>query len=156
MVSVGVSALGCTELIFIEPGVKINVEYYRDVLCRQHLLPAIRSVSGEFFTFQQDNAPAHRARETVEMLKRETPHIISPLQWPPNSPDLDPVDYEIWGRLQERVYRSRIRDVNHLTERLVQEWCNLDHNIICAAVNQWRTRLRACVRADGGHFEHHL
>ena len=90
------------------------------------------------------------------MLNRETPDFISPLQWPPNSPDLNPVDYEIWGQLQERVYRSRIRDVNHLMEQLVQERCNLDHNIICAAVNQWRTRLRACVRADGGHFEHQL
>ena len=69
--------------------------------------------------------------------------------------DLNPVDYEIWGRLQERVYRSRIRDVNHLMERLIEEWCDLHHNIICVAVNQWRTRLRACVRADGGHFEHH-
>ena len=156
MVSVGVSALGCTKLIYIEPGVKINGAYYRDVLCRQHLLPATRTVSGEFFTFQQDNAPAHRARETVEMLSHETLDFISPLQWPPNSPDLNPVNYEIWGRLQERVYRSRICDVNHLMERLIKEWCDLDHNIICAAVNQWRTRLRASVRADGGHFEHQL
>ena len=64
---------------------------------------------------------SHCARETVEMLSRETPDFISPLQWPPNSPDLNPVDYEIWGRLQERVYRSRIRDVNHLKERLIEE-----------------------------------
>jgi len=35
-------------------------------------------------------------------------------------------------------------------ERLIEEWCDLDHNIICAAVNQWRTRLRACMRADRG------
>jgi len=49
-----------------------------------------------------------------------------------------------------------MRDVNHLMVRLIEEWCNLDHNIICAAVNHWRTRLRACVRADGGHFEHLL
>jgi len=88
---------------------------------------AIRSVSGEFFIFQQDNAPAHHARETVEMLSRETPDFISPLQWLPNSPDLNPVDYEIWGRLQERAYRSRIRDVNHLKERLIEEWCDLHH-----------------------------
>ena len=83
MVSVGVSTMGCTELIFIEPGVKINGDYYRNVLCRQHLLPAIRSISGEFFTFQQDGAPAHRARETVEMLSRETPdfnHLCNGLQ----------------------------------------------------------------------------
>jgi len=61
-------------------------------------------LTGEFFTFQQDNAPAHRARETVEMLSRETSDFISPLQWPPNSPDLNPVDYEICrGQMQERV-----------------------------------------------------
>jgi len=41
-------------------------------------------------------------------------------------------------------------------ERLIEEWlCDLDH-IICAAVNQWRTRLQACVRADGGCFKHQL
>ena len=37
-------------------------------------------------------------------------------------------------------------------ERLIEDWCDLYH-IICVAVNQWRTRLRACVRADGVHFE---
>jgi len=45
MESVAVSLLGTTELIFIEPGVKINGAYYRGVLLGQHLLPAIRSVA---------------------------------------------------------------------------------------------------------------
>jgi len=40
----------------------------------------------------------HRAREkTIEMLGRGTPDFISPLQWPPNSPNLKPVEYAIWG-----------------------------------------------------------
>jgi len=39
MVSVAVSLLETTELVFIEPGVKINGAYYRDVLLGQHLLP---------------------------------------------------------------------------------------------------------------------
>jgi len=56
MVSVAVSLLGTTELMFIEPGVKISGASYRDVLLGQHLLPAIRSVGGDFFTY---NAPAH-------------------------------------------------------------------------------------------------
>ena len=56
-------------------------------LLRQQLLPAIRSVSGDFFTFQQDSAPAHRARETVALLSAETPDFISPQDWPPNRPD---------------------------------------------------------------------
>jgi len=36
--SKSVSILGTTELMFIEPGVKINGAYYRDVLLGQHLL----------------------------------------------------------------------------------------------------------------------
>ena len=75
MVSVAVSILGTTELMYIEPGVKINDAYYRDVLLGQHLLPAIRSVAGDFFTC---NAPAHRAGDTVEFLSRNTPDFISP------------------------------------------------------------------------------
>jgi hypothetical protein len=97
-VAVAVSELGSTDLIFIETGMKINGAYYRDVLLSEHLLPAIKELSAnDFFIFQQDSAPAHRARETVELLKRETPDFISPLQWPPNSPDLNPVDYKIWS-----------------------------------------------------------
>jgi hypothetical protein len=156
MVSVGVSALGSTQLIFIEPGVKINGVYYRDVLLLEHLLPAIKKASGEYFTFQQDSPPAHRAHETVALLKRETPDFITPLLWPPSSPDLNPVDYKVWSVLQERVYQTRIRDVSHLKERLVEKWDKFDQSIVDRAVKQWRLRLKACVRADGGHFEHQL
>ena len=62
MVSVGVSKLGFTDLIFVDPGVKVrpNGSYYRDVLLSQKLLPMMREVSGEFFIFRQDSAPAHR------------------------------------------------------------------------------------------------
>ena len=134
MVSRTVSILGTTELMFIEPGVKINGAYYRDVLVGQHLLPAIRSVAGDFFTFLQDNAPTHRAGDTMEFLSRNTPDFISPLLWPPNSPDLNPVDHEVWGVFQQRVYRSRIRDVDHLKQRLIEEWRCFDQNIIDRAV----------------------
>jgi len=34
----------------------------------------------------------------------ETPDFITPALWPANSPDLNPVDYQIWAKLQERVY----------------------------------------------------
>ena len=78
MVSVGVSKLGFTDLISVGPGVKVNGSYYRDVLLSQKLLPVMREVSGEFFIFQQDSAPAHRARDTVSFLEQTTPAFISP------------------------------------------------------------------------------
>ena len=62
-----------------------------------------------------------------------TPAFIPPTLWPPNSPDLNPVDYKIWGVLQERVYKTRIRDVEHLKKRLVEEWASFD---------QWRKSIK--------------
>jgi len=90
----------------------------------QKLLPAIHSIAGDMFVFQQDNAPAHRARDTVELLRRKTPQLISPDMWPANTPDLNPVDCRIWGMLQERVYRVPIHDTDELRKRLVATWLN--------------------------------
>lgn len=156
MVTVAVSVLGCSSIHFLEPGVKINGEYYRNSVLREMLLPEIRHMSGEFYVFQQDSAPAHRAKATVEMLSKETPCFIPPDLWPPNSPDLNPVDYSVWGILQERVYRTRIADIDELKQRLQVEWANLDQSIVTRAIQQWRRRLSACVKAGGGHFEHRL
>jgi len=35
-----------TELIFVNPGVKVNGQYYCDVLLSQQMLPAIKRVAG--------------------------------------------------------------------------------------------------------------
>ena len=43
MVSVGVLKLGVTDLIFFDPGAKVNGAYYRDVLQSQQLLPMMRT-----------------------------------------------------------------------------------------------------------------
>jgi len=48
------------ELIFVEPGAKVNGAYYRDQLLAKHMLPVIRRIAGDQFIFQQDSAPAHR------------------------------------------------------------------------------------------------
>src|SRR5206468_11660079 len=100
--------LGAPICFFVEPGVKVNGAYYRDVLLMQKMLPAIRRMSGEFFCFQQDSPPAQRARDTIELLRQETPDFIGPDLWPANSPALNPVDYRIWGLIQERVYTRRL------------------------------------------------
>ena len=83
-----------SELIFVDPGAKIDEQYYRDVLL-QKLLPEIRRVSGNMFTFQYNAQAANRARDTIELLRHSTPDFIAPDTWPPNSSDLNPVDYAI-------------------------------------------------------------
>jgi len=155
MVSVGVSALGTTSIHFIEPGAKVNSQYYREDLLMQKLLPDIRQLS-DFYVFQQDSAPAHRARETIELLTMETPEFVPPIRFgQPNSRDLTPVDYKVLSVLQ-KVYKKRIKDIDELRARILTAWDEMDQRIIDATIRQWRTRLRTCIKAKGGHFEHTL
>jgi len=89
----------------------------------------------------------------VDLLLTETPALILPTLWPPNSPDLNPADYKVWSVLQEQVYKVKVNNVDELRQCIQTVWDELDQRIID---KQWRTRLRACVEAKGGHFEHKL
>ena len=82
--------------------------------------------------------------------------FITSALWPPNSPDLNAIDYTVWSVLQERVYRIKISDVDKLKRCIISEWAALSHTVIGSAVKERRQRLRACVHAGGGHFEHTL
>ena len=64
--------------VFVKPGTKSDDDYYRDEHCLMELLLAIRSIAVEVNIFQQDNAPAHRARQTAELLRHETLEFTAP------------------------------------------------------------------------------
>jgi len=52
--------------------------------------------------------------------------------------------------------QSRIHNVEQLKKTLIEEWHHFPQGIIDSAIKQWRVRLRACVRENGGHFENKL
>ena len=53
--------------------------------------------------FPTGQCHAHQAGDFVEFLSRNTPDFISLLLWLSNSPDLNPVDYEMWGAPATRL-----------------------------------------------------
>jgi len=60
----------------------------------------IQILTTKYFSFQYSvtycsQALTNRARETVHLLTHETPDFITPALWPANSPNLNPVDYQI-------------------------------------------------------------
>ena len=59
-----------------------------------------------------------------QVLEKKTPEFIPSHLWPPNSPDLNPVDHSMWELLQEKVYKIGITDLNKLKQRLRTEWAN--------------------------------
>jgi len=152
MVPIAVSKMGVTGLIFVDLGAKVNGQYYRDVLLSQQMLPAIKSVCRRrhvHLTIGQCPWDYSAAATRDTRLHRSW-------LWPLNSPDLNQVDYKIWGVMQQRVYEGRINNVDELKQRLTDVWSGLHQNIVDTAVSEWRKRLWARVRAQGRHFEHLL
>jgi len=88
---------------------------------------------------QQDGAPSHTSRNTLTYLRRENVTFIEPHMWPPNSPDLNPVDCAAWGALQQMVYqRRRFKTINQLKQAIVTEWGKLLERFIDGAIGQWQ------------------
>ena len=97
----------------------------------------------DHFVFQQDGAPFHRAKSTTELLQHTVPNFIDTSVWSPNSPDLNPVNYAVWGALQQSVYCIPISNLDDLKDRVRTCWESLDQQIINKSIDKWRDRLKA-------------
>jgi len=71
-------------------------------------MPDIRASTSVYcrqykWTLQQDSEPSHTEKNTINYLIRENVSFIKPQMWSPNSLDLNPVDYAVWGALQQQT-----------------------------------------------------
>src|SRR5271157_2636163 len=109
------------------------------------------------YVFQQDGAPAH-SLGSQEWIGQCCPNFIKKDEWPPNSPDLNPLDYHVWGAMLEKykAYTPKPTNMAELKTVLEAIWEDLPQDALDQAVLAFRKRLQACIRAEGGHFEHLL
>ena len=87
MVWGAISSTDRSPLVFIN-GNLTAARYINEVI-RPHLLPFLARYGNP--TFQQDNAPAHRARLTDNFLNQNGVTVMRP--WPAVSPDLNPIEH---------------------------------------------------------------
>jgi transposase len=157
MVSAGVCYSGKGRLHFVDERAKVNALYYTGQLLPK-LTEDCRTLMGNDFTFQQDGAPAHSARQAQDWLQHNCPNFIRKDEWPPNSPDLNPLDFCVWGMMLDKYEKHTPRPTKLCELKIVLQtiWNELPQNALQKAVLSFRKRLRACIRSDGGHFEHLL
>uniref|UniRef100_A0A914DR40 Tc1-like transposase DDE domain-containing protein n=1 Tax=Acrobeloides nanus TaxID=290746 RepID=A0A914DR40_9BILA len=147
--------------MFVDQKTKIDRHVYMDML-NDHLFPWTETVFGEDpWTFQQDGAPAHKAYEVQDFLREKCPDVIAvdphwrnPTgEWPPNSPDLNPMDYAIWSILMEKACAKPHPNVESLKRALKKAWNEITLEMLIKIVDDFPKRLKKCVDANGGHFE---
>ena len=140
-------------LYFIKEGLKVNAEVYKRIL-RTHVLPWLKAAypDGKYI-FQQDGARPHTANTTREWLRNNFSSFMDKDLWPPNSPDLNPLDYGIWGLMETRACATPHSSVADLKVSVQREWDNLSSEYIAKTCASFRPRLEAVIEAGGNYIE---
>ena len=147
--------------IWFETGFRLGSDRYIKEL-KEVLIPWMRRVSHAHgasaaspasFVFQQDGAPAHRARKTVQFLNDSKIPFWTPDMWPPNSPDLNPLDYGIWSMVAQGAVDRRPPSVAALKKRVNAFWRRMDPSKIRAVTRAFRARLERCIDKKGSFFD---
>jgi hypothetical protein len=74
--------------------------------------------------------------------------------WPPQSPDLNPLDYHVWGYLKAMVYAHKLNTREYLIQRIFSAARSINNvTALRKFTSSVVTRDRKCIQADGGHFE---
>ncbi|GFU11626.1 transposable element Tc3 transposase [Trichonephila clavipes] len=103
--------------------------------------------------FQQDGAPCHTARATIDLLKDTFgDRLISrfgPVNWPPRSCDLTPLDYFLWGYVKSLVYTDK-----PLTLEIQHSpcYCRYTPQMLEKVLENWTSRLDYIRASRGSHM----
>jgi len=106
------------------------------------------------------------SRRHNEQNGEHCPDFIDKDSWPPNSPDLNPLEPRLrrmgigelcwsinFGELNSKLQNV---DLSELKVALQAIWNDLSDETIRRSVMSFHKRLTTCVKAQGGHFEHSI
>ncbi|GFU21311.1 DUF4817 domain-containing protein [Trichonephila clavipes] len=103
--------------------------------------------------FQQDGATCHTARATIDFLKDTFgDRLISrfgPVNWPPRSCDLTPLDYFLWGHVKSLVYADKPQTRDHLEDNIRRVIADIRSQMLEKIIENWTSRLDY-IRASRG------
>ncbi len=121
------SSAGVGPLCFLRS--MVNTAIYQEVL-EHFMLPATDQLYGDTdFIFQQDLAPAHSAKATSTWFKD---HGIPVLNWPANSPDLNPIE-NLWGIVKRKMrYARPNNNAEELKATIRATWALITPEQCCA------------------------
>jgi len=108
--------------------------------------------------FQQDECPSHTSRVARTVLNTMFPNKwigkYSSINYPPRSPDLTILDYYLWKRVKDLVYRECPITRDDMINRISKAIRSIGDDEILRATKSFQNRVDACIVENGAHFEH--
>jgi transposase len=127
----------------------VDKEKYIDLL-DNYLVSEMKHLNrehGRGFLFMQDNARPHTAKKTLAFLRKEK---IKILEWPPQSPDLNPIE-NLWAIIKRRLYsdRTMFSSKQALIDSVLHEWNNIEISVCEHLVDSMPKRLQEVFKTHG-------
>ncbi|GFV57814.1 uncharacterized protein TNCV_3071931 [Trichonephila clavipes] len=108
-------------------------------------IPELNNHDVQELWFQQDGATCHTARATIDLLKGTLgDRLISrfgPVNWPPRSCDLTPLDYFLWGYVKSLVYADKPQTLDHLEDNIRRVIADIRPQMLEKVIENWTSRL---------------
>ncbi|GFX00865.1 uncharacterized protein TNCV_4578321 [Trichonephila clavipes] len=132
--------------------VTVNGDRYRAIITN-FFIPELNNHDVQELWFQQDGATCHTAHATTDLLKDTFgDRLISrfgPVNWPPRSCDLTPLDYFLWGYVKSLVYANKPQTLHHLEENSRRVIADIQPQMLEKVIENWTSRLDY-IRASRG------
>ena len=130
-------------------------------MLKTQVWPEIRAyVTRQQWWWQQDSARPYTTNEVLDFVGRKFGGWVisrrSDIDWPVYSPDLNPLDFFLWGYVQSLVRRRKPKTIDELKEAVEDVAASIPEDMIRASAGNLRRHCEACLMVDGGHFEHFL
>lgn len=109
--------------------------------------------------FMHDGAPPHFAITVRQYLNQHFPDRWlgrgGPVAWPPRSPDLNPLDFCIWGYVKCLVYKQSFNSLEELRQKIIDAFNEIKgKQSLCLNIRRsLERRYQSCIEMNGGHFE---
>ncbi|GFX40860.1 uncharacterized protein TNCV_3760811 [Trichonephila clavipes] len=132
--------------------VTVNGDRYRAMITN-FFIPELNNHDVQELWFQQDGATCHTAPATIDLLKDTFgDRLISrfgPVNWPPRSCDLTPLDYFLWGYVNSLVYAHNSQTLDHLEDNIRRVIADIRPQMLEKVIENWTSRLDY-IRASRG------
>jgi hypothetical protein len=140
-----VIGIGYKSRLLVIPG-SIDAERYMENCRNLNFIEEMDGKHGQYqWAFQQDGAPAHTARKTMDWLE-EVCNVLT--GWPANSPDLSPIEM-CWAVLKNVVAVLNPQTLEELATALETAWDGILPETIDKLCRSFRTRLVMCRDTEG-------
>ncbi|GFY03788.1 uncharacterized protein TNCV_430371 [Trichonephila clavipes] len=108
-------------------------------------IPELNSHDVQELCFEHNGATYDTARATIDLLEDmfgdRLISLFGPVNWPPRSCDLTPLDHFLWGYVKSLVYADKPQTRDHLEDNIRRVIANIQRQMLEKFIENWTSRL---------------